>query len=335
MLTLLDLYFRSDLASNANNLLLIHALKDKIPTQYSGLYEVFSKELHQNSALNASSVASSNTQKEQISLNNALNEVPESLNIVPFHSIVLFILKALQTQRQVKWGDLDNAETLNCLGGNEAMSESAGKLFTKQCDSDLYYEQIIQSKDIIPTRENWHDFFNGLIWLQFPKLKRYLNEQHIMEIEKYGVKHRSAIRDRITHFDECGLIILTNDTGLQADIASHNWPNVFVSRKADWHDSIRPVIFGHALYEMLLTPFIGLTAKVTIIDVDKKHDVNALSNSDIDDMVLSLFETNNHLEKKRPWLPLPLLGIPGWAHQTQDSAFYSNTDYFMPKRKKN
>ncbi len=35
-----------------------------------------------------------------------------------------------------------------------------------------YYEQIIFEDNAIPTRrESWHDFFNGIIWLQFPQTK--------------------------------------------------------------------------------------------------------------------------------------------------------------------
>ena len=37
------------------------------------------------------------------------------------------------------------------------------------------YEQYIFDTGQVPTRENLHDFFNGLVWLQFPHTKRRLN----------------------------------------------------------------------------------------------------------------------------------------------------------------
>ena len=31
--------------------------------------------------------------------------------------------------------------------------------------------------------------------------------------------------------------------------------------------------------------------------------------------------------------PLPMLGVPGWWAENTNPAFYTNTDYFRPKRK--
>jgi hypothetical protein len=38
------------------------------------------------------------------------------------------------------------------------------------------YEAFIFRTAQVPTRDNLHDFYNGLAWLQFPRAKRRLNE---------------------------------------------------------------------------------------------------------------------------------------------------------------
>lgn len=40
------------------------------------------------------------------------------------------------------------------------------------------YEAFIFERRQVPTRENLHDFFNGLCWLRFPRAKQRLNQLH-------------------------------------------------------------------------------------------------------------------------------------------------------------
>lgn len=207
-----------------------------------------------------------------------------------------------------------------------------------------YYEQIIFESKQVPTRANWHDFFNGLIWLQFPNTKGYFNASHIEQITACSnVKKRTPVRDRLTHFDECGLVLFTTSDELQELIQEHQWQALFCEKRSRWDAQIVPVIFGHALWEMLLTPFIGLTAKVLVIKVsasditmfkcaNQKCALMSVLYAKYDALLLDHIKQNSILHKPKPWLPLPLLGIPGWATFAQTDAFYKNTDYFMPKR---
>lgn len=39
----------------------------------------------------------------------------------------------------------------------------------------IAYEAFISNTGKIPTRDNAHDFFNALVWLSFPNIKRELN----------------------------------------------------------------------------------------------------------------------------------------------------------------
>lgn len=202
-----------------------------------------------------------------------------------------------------------------------------------------YYEQIIFETKHVPTRSNWHDFFNGLIWSQFPKTKHYFNSQHIAEIALQGTTHRTAIRDRLTHFDECGIILFTTQKEVYTQVHEHQWDDLFVNNGANWHQQTHAVIFGHALWEMLLSPFIGLTAKATVIEVPDETMLRLQFSKNTaefyatcDDLLCEHIKNNQIINTKKPWLPLPLLGIPQWSRFPQTNSFYSNTQYFMPKK---
>ena len=65
------------------------------------------------------------------------------------------------------------------------------------------YEQFIARSACVPTRDNLHDFFNGLAWLRFPALKRALNAWQAEVIVREGIGgRRGALRDALTVFDE-------------------------------------------------------------------------------------------------------------------------------------
>ena len=49
------------------------------------------------------------------------------------------------------------------------------------------YEAFIHAQQRIPTRDNLHDFFNGLCWLRFGRSKRRLNQLQAQDIARQGV----------------------------------------------------------------------------------------------------------------------------------------------------
>jgi hypothetical protein len=212
-----------------------------------------------------------------------------------------------------------------------------------------YYEQIIFQDKLIPTRTgSLHDYFNGLIWLQFAHTKAYLNQLHWQDIKAQGLQRRSAVRDRITHFDECGIVLVSDLPELRERLAAHDWQWLFVENRPRWFQSRRgivPLHFGHANLEMLCNPFIGLTAKALVIESpklllaanelhsglgDTDSDRLGQTRIDIDRSLQDILHNQMIFDQKRAMLPLPILGIPRWHNQAQDSAFYGNANYFMP-----
>lgn len=199
-----------------------------------------------------------------------------------------------------------------------------------------YYEQIIAERRCVPTRaDNWHDLFNALIWMQFPQSKWLLNRLHLQQIQQHGLTPRTPVRDRVTHFDECGLVLATTDSEIPGLLAEHQWQQAFVQNRCAWGQRVQVFVFGHAIYEMLLSPFIGLTGKWLAIEVDK--DFMQLPGwqqlSLLDQKLVEKIDSEHTFAQKKSIKPLPLLGIPGW-HPNQDASFYANTNYFMPKKPK-
>jgi hypothetical protein len=202
-----------------------------------------------------------------------------------------------------------------------------------------YYEEIIYQDKRIPTRNNnWHDFFNGFIWLTYPNTKALLNRLHWQDIQMLGHKKRTPRRDRITHFDECGIILLTNKPTVAQQLSEHQWHDLFYHQRSAWFEDIVPMHFGHANLEMLCQPFIGLTAKALVIEsptiLKAYHENKEAGRKQLDIYLAEKIERDGLFDERGVLAPLPLLGIPGWHNATQDKSFYDNTDYFMPVRSK-
>ena len=85
------------------------------------------------------------------------------------------------------------------------------------------YEAHIFQTGTVPTRDNLHDFFNGLVWLAFPETKRRLNELQAAEIARNGVTStRGPVRDALTLFDENGAV-LDAPAALWKALAARDW----------------------------------------------------------------------------------------------------------------
>jgi len=197
------------------------------------------------------------------------------------------------------------------------------KKFVSQSElsSDIAYEAFIYSHKRIPTRDNLHDFLNGLCWLRFPQTKSRLNFLQAQEITSQGVgATRGPLRDALTLFDENVLLLQSSDELWQA-LQDREWKKLFGELRDEWQ-SAHIVIFGHALLEKLVTPYKSITAHVFRIasDADAK-----------DDQALDAWLANklqpNFLATK-PFLPLPVLGIPGWWPENEDASFYADTQVF-------
>lgn len=231
-----------------------------------------------------------------------------------------------------------NAQTLNYLKNQMKLDMPLSFVCqSRMHDEAQYYEQIIFSQGIVPTRPNsWHDFYNGVIWLQFPKTKRLLNRWHVEDIEQFGMSPRNKRRNQITHFDECGVILVCEDEQLLSQLRQHQFKHVLYEQRHRWGSDIHGVIFGHANYEMLMKPYIGLTGKWLAIEPCVNYFSLPVAEqlNYIDETLVTKLTQQQEFSGDCHLSPLPLLGVPGWYAQNIEAAFYDNQDYFRPKSTK-
>ena len=181
------------------------------------------------------------------------------------------------------------------------------------------YEAFIARTALVPTRDNLHDFFNGLVWLRFPGAKKRLNELQAGEIANNGIgAARGPLRDALTLFDENGAV-LDAPPALWDALLARDWQRLFVQERALWQEA-RPLVFGHALLEKLVLPRKTATAHVLCAQAAIKSIAN-------DDRALTAALGAAHLASK-PFTPLPVLGVPGWWPANTNFCFYDDSDVF-------
>lgn len=129
------------------------------------------------------------------------------------------------------------------------------------------YEPLIFLSGQVRTRpENWHDFFNALIWYTFPKSKAALNMRQFIAYDENAdfpwtmpQKHRIPEQDRMTMFDEGGCIMIHSG------------------------DQKTPWLFGHAFYERIFYKDSDLSAYT--LDITMPGHFLALSRQEQIDII--------------------------------------------------
>jgi hypothetical protein len=186
------------------------------------------------------------------------------------------------------------------------------------------YEEHIHRTGEVPTRDNLHDFFNALVWLAFPRAKAGLNALQAAAIARDGVgPRRGALRDAATLIDENSVLLVTLRDDLVDALIAHDWRRLFVVHRAAWQSDARAIVFGHALMEKLIAPYPGVTAHALHLQLSPDTPL-----ADIDAAIAAALDEG--LSPGR-LLPLPVLGIPGWA-DNEDAAYYDDASVFRPAR---
>lgn len=195
---------------------------------------------------------------------------------------------------------------------------------------ELYYEERIHQQGIIATRPNWHDFFNALIWGLFPHSKVAINTCHAADLLSAG-KARTPQRDALTVLDENGVVIAASRRSLLNCLIEFDWQRLFVTERAAWGQEVGCFVFGHAVLEKFLQPYVGMTAHALLVEVDDRFFSYELAAQQAElDQTIRHFLLAGGLDKTRRLNPFPLLGVPGWW-PVQDADFYAQQQYFRAK----
>ena len=165
-----------------------------------------------------------------------------------------------------RWPDL--AELQQLLAGRHPPVRSAGGALIRLVPQgpkprrleDRYEPRTFLDGELQIRARSWHDLFNLLVWLAFPRAKAALNERHyraLLEQQAAGAANRGPAQDALTLFDEGGIIATSDDEKLVSMICDFRWKELFWENRGRVRAHMRFYVFGHALYEKVLPPITG------------------------------------------------------------------------------
>lgn len=238
------------------------------------------------------------------------------------YSSLLSLWEPIAAQFQSHWPLPDDFNRL-------AKENNLNDLSFIQQDVQMNYETMIYSQRQIPMRLNlWHDFFNNLTWLCFPKIKwaittRYLKEKHL--------EKRTPRQNLLAHFDECGMVICCSKPDYFDKVRQFQWKSFFCETP-DIIQVCEPFIIGHGLLEKCLSPYVGITGKALFLTVEQSFFALTLKDKlqYIDRTIADYIASDMFPALPRSLHPFPFLGWPGWYEENLSKDFYNNQDYFRP-----
>jgi hypothetical protein len=188
------------------------------------------------------------------------------------------------------------------------------------------YERLIHGEGTVPTRPaNWHDFFNALIWLAYPRTKAGLNAAQQQALAEPSATGRVPRADALTLFDESGLVLVGPHPELAAALRARQWLRAFWELRPLWRQS-RLRVIGHSLLEKALDPFPGITGKCLYLEGEAdlpRHDL---------DRRLAAVLAGDAIRRPADLFPLPVCGVPGYHPGNGVVHFYADTRIFRPLR---
>lgn len=209
-----------------------------------------------------------------------------------------------------------------------------------------YLVRVYQDGELQTRLHNWHDFFQVLTWRVFPTAKAQLNKRHFhaalahanqQAIGTVGFGRRSQEENLLSLFDEGGVVLLSDQPDLLQAIREFQWRRLFFEARDQLEPHLRCMVFGHALYEKLLNPYLGLTGNALLLTVPSEvlqadpSRLWGLLDARLAE-VLSHQEDGLKLHRTQDLHPFPLLGLPGYWPGNDTHEFYQNTAYFRPGR---
>ena len=186
--------------------------------------------------------------------------------------------------------------------------------------------------EVLVRPQNWHDLFNALVWMTFPKSKAVINKLHISTMSAVGGAQRTPKGDALTLFDEDGMIIVSRNKKLLNLIQNFKWYDLFWENRRLVEREMQFIVFGHGLYEKMLRPRVGLTGKGILIFWKGSSDQSTKALPEIDQILSNHLCDDNNLRHGKVFSPIPLLGVPGWFRGGDEESFYENKNYFRAGR---
>jgi hypothetical protein len=253
----------------------------------------------------------------------------------PIFTALTPLLGRLPPNRFPRYDELSALATPTVVSGGGAPIRFVPPAVISGEFSAHYEVRIFETGEVQTRPDSWHDLFNALVWLAFPKTKAVLNRHHCEEIRaRRGERLRGTARDVLTLFDEGGIVVAAADRELPALLREFRWKELFWGRRAEVLRSMRFYVFGHAIYEKALEPYKGVTAKALIVDAAPGLLEAPLARqlAELDARAADYFSGTQALASTRNLPPLPILGIPGWEPANAYGEYYDDPSQFRPRR---
>ena len=242
-----------------------------------------------------------------------------------------------------RWLDLDDFQRL--LDSREPPVQTAGGQCLRivpqgrkpNAFQEKYEPRIYLKGELQVRRDHWHDYFNALVWLAFPRAKAALNARQFSALEAQraaGAPNRGPVQDALTLFDEGGVIVASSDGDLLQMLREWRWKELFWGNRERLRTRARFMLFGHALHEKMLRPFIGITGRGILLDANQGLLDAPLREqlAVIDEMAAACISSPDRFVATRELAVVPVLGVPGWCAENERESYYDNLDYFRPGR---
>jgi hypothetical protein len=199
----------------------------------------------------------------------------------------------------------------------------------------LAFERRIFETGEVETRDNWHDIFHACAWLAFPLAKARINALHVADGRYASANGRSDLRNVLSLFDEGGMAVVSREPALLDDLRAFAWRRLFVERRALVPHAMDFVVFGHALNERILNLHHGSTAKAVLIEVDDPYfgQEPMARVAWLDARLAAMIGGPAFPATGRALQPVPVKGIPGWAPENENPAYYDDVLQFRPGRR--
>lgn len=202
-------------------------------------------------------------------------------------------------------------------------------------DDGLSYEQRIgERRQIAMRRDSLHDFYGALMWLQWPRTKWAIHLGQMAGIRAMGPKQRTRQQQALTHIDEAGTVVVSDDPALLAALQDHDWLGLLTERRADW-ERAQVYLIGHALFELRhRQPYDLQASKVIAVHqpVSTWYELDvARRQADLDCCVATAIASGQAAVDPKDQSTLPLAAVPAWDARNRDPAFIVSAPCFRPR----
>jgi hypothetical protein len=237
-----------------------------------------------------------------------------------------------------RWRDWPDVAAYDAWAANLARVAGRPLLFRDVARASVAarggYDRFIHETAHIPTRSrSWHDFFNACIWTRLPRAKLAVHSSQLADAQLRAGPRRTRRQDWLTHFDECGVVLVSACQRLLDRIAMLDWQAAFVDERAAFVSGVRVYCFGHAILEALREPYVGLMGKALLCHDPGGAEPSASATNDASsEAALARLDRWLATQLEAPSLPrlhaLPVLGVPGWHADNERPSFYDQPRYF-------